>query len=1099
MILNTKIKESILKTNDLEFYVLNSGDISLIKNKNTKINLFRASTLDGMVSNLFLKLFIGNEIKFTRLLGVNSNSSFTILNSQVIYTGTFENVNYKVYLTLVDNKWFYDVELNSTSKDIYAEVYYGQDVNLNDIEANELYTCQYIDHKVFKNDNGYVLSSKQNQGRSIALQIGSLTKNDSFSTDGNQFFGIDYRFTNIPKAMIDETLANVNYQYEFAYLALKSEKVKLEKTVKIVFYGILFETQETPSEILFMNDINEAFSNIKKFDEIGKNKKELKINLNDIFTSKEFTQEELNKFYPNKTLEEIIDNKLVAFVGDNKSHIVLQEKEHLVERSHATIITNNSFDYIKDDVLATTVHMNGVFTSHIVVGNTNFNKLSTHVKNYLNVQKLSGERLLVMIDGKYRLLGLPASFEMGINYAKWAYKIKDDVLEISVAASYNNPQILLEVKSLNNIKYNMILLENIQMGPSEFQNEINMDIIDNVITYKPIQNDMVFNNYPNLRYEVKYLSNIYKIVNDEVFYVDNKTENLSVITVVFENVTGFKKVVKGSVNGYVKFTEELDIQQIKNDYFQNYKENLNNFDLKLDGNRIVEKINNIFYWFSHNALIHYASPHGLEQNGGAAFGTRDVLQGPVEYFSMLGKYDYVRNIILEVYSTQHLQTGDWPQWFMFDNYFRIQAHESHGDIIVWPLRTIAKYIISTNDYSILEEKVPYMDLEKNNKTIETYTIMEHIEKEIERIKLNAVSGTNLTSYGGGDWDDTLQPCNKDLTLKMVSGWTILLEIEALENFALAINSYDTTKAKEALELSNLMKYDYEKYILRDNTPAGFVYFNNGNVTPMLHPEDKNTGLKYRLLPLTRGIISEFYSKEVANNNFKIIDENLKCPDGVRLMDKAVKYNGGKKTFFQRAETASNFGREIGLQYVHAHIRYIEALAKFGKAEDILYAITAIVPINIEETVKNALTRQNNMYFSSSDGCFNDRYDAVDNFNKLKTGEVKVKGGWRLYSSGPGIYLNQVVSNVLGIKKFEKNLVIDPVLPKEFNNLVFKYKFNNKNITIKYLISGLNNGVSKIDLNGEVVNNNRINNKYRQGGIIIDNNLLNDNNELVVYL
>ena len=33
------------------------------------------------------------------------------------------------------------------------------------------------------------------------------------------------------------------------------------------------------------------------------------------------------------------------------------------------------------------------------------------------------------------------------------------------------------------------------------------------------------------------------------------------------------------------------------------------------------------------------------------------------------------------------------------------------------------------------------------------------------------------------------------------------------------------------------------------------------------------------------------------------------------------------TNFKRAEQAANFGREIGLQYVHAHIRYTEAMAK----------------------------------------------------------------------------------------------------------------------------------------------------------------------------
>ena len=45
------------------------------------------------------------------------------------------------------------------------------------------------------------------------------------------------------------------------------------------------------------------------------------------------------------------------------------------------------------------------------------------------------------------------------------------------------------------------------------------------------------------------------------------------------------------------------------------------------------------------------------------------------------------------------------------------------------------------------------------------------------------------------------------------------------------------------------------------------------------------------------------------------------------------YHGGTSTLFRRAESAANFGREIGLQYVHAHIRYIEALARIGRPDE----------------------------------------------------------------------------------------------------------------------------------------------------------------------
>ena len=50
------------------------------------------------------------------------------------------------------------------------------------------------------------------------------------------------------------------------------------------------------------------------------------------------------------------------------------------------------------------------------------------------------------------------------------------------------------------------------------------------------------------------------------------------------------------------------------------------------------------------------------------------------------------------------------------------------------------------------------------------------------------------------------------------------------------------------------------------------------------------------------------------------------------MDRPVAYHGGAETIFRRAESAAFFGREIGLMYVHAHLRYAEAMAMLGEPE-----------------------------------------------------------------------------------------------------------------------------------------------------------------------
>lgn len=270
---------------------------------------------------------------------------------------------------------------------------------------------------------------------------------------------------------------------------------------------------------------------------------------------------------------------------------------------------------------------------------------------------------------------------------------------------------------------------------------------------------------------------------------------------------------------------------------------------------------------------------------------------------------------------------------------------------------------------------------------------------------------------------------------------------------------------------------------------------------MLHPSDTKTGIQYRLLPMNRGIISELLSKEQAEDAYKLIKEKLYCPDGVRLMNRPAQYKGGVSTHFKRAEQASNFGREIGLQYVHAHIRFVEAMAKLGKQDEAWKGLDMINPVGIQKVVPNAERRQSNAYFSSSDGKFNTRYEAQERFHELRDGTVKVKGGWRIYSSGPGIYMNQLISNCLGIRQEAGDLIIDPVLPEKLDGLQFNFKFNGYPVTFVYHLKG--NQECKILINGKMQNAEVMSNRYRSGGVMIDqheltSHLKDDSNIIEIF-
>ena len=96
--------------------------------------------------------------------------------------------------------------------------------------------------------------------------------------------------------------------------------------------------------------------------------------------------------------------------------------------------------------------------------------------------------------------------------------------------------------------------------------------------------------------------------------------------------------------------------------------------------------------------------------------------------------------------------------------------------------------------------------------------------------------------------------------------------------------------------------------------------------------------------------------------------------------------------FQRAEASTFFGREIGVMYMHAHLRYAEALARVGDAPGLLRALALAHPLGITDRVPMARPRQSTCYFSSSDAAFDDRYQADAEYGRIADGSIAA-GGW----------------------------------------------------------------------------------------------------------
>jgi cellobiose phosphorylase len=249
----------------------------------------------------------------------------------------------------------------------------------------------------------------------------------------------------------------------------------------------------------------------------------------------------------------------------------------------------------------------------------------------------------------------------------------------------------------------------------------------------------------------------------------------------------------------------------------------------------------------------------------------------------------------------------------------------------------------------------------------------------------------------------------------------------------------------------------------------------------MHAGDTKTGIRMSLIPIIQAIVSGLFTPEQVAAHRVLIRDHLLAPDGARLFDRPTRYRGGPEERFQRAESSAYFGREIALLYTHAHLRYAEAMACCGDGEALFHALQQANPIAIGERVPSARPRQACCYTTSVDADLADRYQAAARYRDVMAGRVPLEGGWRVYSSGPGIYLRLVHECLLGVRRSRSRLVIDPVLPRALDGLRAQLEVNGIPLELVYRIGARGHGPTALTLDGQPLAFEREPNPYRPGG------------------
>ncbi|HEX5049531.1 MAG TPA: hypothetical protein VFX89_20635, partial [Gammaproteobacteria bacterium] len=775
---------------------------------------------------------------------------------------------------------------------------------------------------------------------------------------------------------------------------------------------------------------------------------------------------------------------LLSFFHGADRHVVLRAKELRVLRPHGHLLRTGRHLTPDETGLTSTAWMGGVFHSMVTQGHVSINRLLSTVHSYLSLFRSHGQRVFVELDGRWQLLDTPAAFEMWPEGCRWFYAHDAGEISVRAEAASDSQELTLSVEFAAGAPGRCLISHHVALngddgsapGPARWQQE-GADIVVTAVPDSDVGRRFPNGSFaivpaPDTRFE--------RVGGDELLFVDGRSRGQPYVCVI----TAPARVVKLAIRG--RLLRESTPAPIRAERDESILPRLS--ATAPDTSTLREPLSrlaDIVPWFAQNALVHYLSPRGLEQYSGGGWGTRDVCQGPAELLLALGRVQPLRDLLLRVMRQQN-PDGDWPQWFMFfEREQNIRPGDSHGDIVFWPLVVLAEYLIASGDGGVLDERVPFFD-ERGPDAGETTSVWQHVERALALIKRRVIPGTSLAAYGHGDWNDSLQPADPALRERLCSAWTVTLHVQALTALARALRSIGLADHAVPLEAWALeVRRDFQRLLVRDGVLAGYALFENGGPARyLLHPSDATTGVRYSSLAMIHAILEDLLTPEQVREHLGLIDAHLSGPDGVRLFDRPLPYHGGRQRLFQRAETATFFGREIGLMYTHAHLRYAQALAHLGDAPRFFRALCQAVPIGLRSIVPSATLRQANCYYSSSDAAFADRYQASAEYERVAHGAIALDGGWRVYSSGAGIGLGLIVRHLFGLSVEAAAVSIDPVIPPELDGLRVHTALLGRPIDVRYRVGGNGCGVTSIAVNGAALPYSTRANPHRRGAAVV---------------
>lgn len=444
---------------------------------------------------------------------------------------------------------------------------------------------------------------------------------------------------------------------------------------------------------------------------------------------------------------------------------------------------------------------------------------------------------------------------------------------------------------------------------------------------------------------------------------------------------------------------------------------------------------------------------GFYQVGGA-YGARDQMQDATNLVYLLP--EVTRKQILNNCAHQYKE-GDLQHWWHPAPATHVNKgiRSRYSDDLLWLPLAVAKYIKVTDDVSLLKEEVPFIEstplkehemerYEIPKVSDEVATVYEHCTRAIDRAINFGDKGLPL--MGGGDWNDGMNKVGYQGKGQSVwLGWFLATVLK--EFIPVCEIMEDNTRVAKYRQVVDQLKAALEEYAW-DGQWYKRAFFDQG--TPLGSKE--NSECTIDSIAQSWSVISGLGDKERSKTALESVEKYLiNEEEGIIALLTPPFSDSELDPGYIKSYVPGV--RENGGQYTHAATWVIKAFAILGEGDKAYSLFSLINPINHSRTQIESAKYKVEPYVIAADVYTNSQHLG--------------RGGWTWYTGSSGWMYIVGLEDILGFKVEKDKLIMDPCIPKAWEEYSIRYSYKNTKYLIKVINPhGVNKGVRKIYYDGK---------------------------------